>query len=204
MNKLVELPVGVEGLKYVSSCLQQGRGLCSNALRMVKNGSAFAVVPDGTSADRAKAFVIGGLMSRMQTKRWLVNHIVTEMQKNWRICLVIQDIWARPSDERLAPNGVKVCFSNDDVYYIISRKSASFEAVMQALEAVSSFLFIAALVHSRSDTLIDCLSGQTFSNDVVKEMTNDVRELFVSAYDQEGMVVWRKDSELQEESPSLR
>src|SRR2546423_1036394 len=103
LTQLVEKRLGLEGVEYVKSCLQQGQGLCSLLLAKVISGGGqtFAPVPTGTDQNRAEAFKIGGLVSRRDTTNWLTGHLKDLCQAQPESSILFQDLWAFPTDRRV-------------------------------------------------------------------------------------------------------
>jgi hypothetical protein len=183
--------LGQDGISYVETSLRQGTGLCAEVLKQpLANGEAFAPLPKCTTVDRAKVFNTGGLLSRHDGYIWLAQHI----QSLWQIdeigTFVIQDIWAKPTDAAAQKSGLNKFFHDENVYYFLNGLNADFWSVQRAARAVTSYLFVALFSHIniQYDNLPpDHLVGEHF----IIEIARSAVEVFVGAYDQEGLVIWR-------------
>src|SRR5258707_1026091 len=142
--KLVEIPLGDEGIAYVESCLQQGTGLCSRVLETsFKNGKAFAPLPENTNLERAKKFSVGGLITRRDTKLWLADYIRGFRHAAEVGGLVFQDVWAKPSDVRVRNFVPRPFFHGENVYYYLDGEAANIYSVTEVFRAIKSYLLIA-------------------------------------------------------------
>jgi hypothetical protein len=102
--------------------------------------------------------------------------------------LVIQDIWAKSSDPPLRHSSSKKFFQDGNVYFFCERDDA--DSIQQTIRAVTSYLFIAFFSgHSMSSQMLPL--HHVVSKNVIDEIARNMQEIFVSAYDQEGLVVWR-------------
>jgi hypothetical protein len=193
MIKLTEIPLDDEGVAYVDSCLRQGTGLCSKVREIsFSGGRAFAPLPEGVSAERARKFKVGGLTSRSETQLWLVEHVRNLHQRTAIGRLIFQDIWAKPTDPAVRNSGLKAFFEGANVYYELDPKAANIYSLNQILRTMESYLFIAMYTDNSSPT------GEQSASDFVDELmieklARDTIEIFVGAYDQEGLVVWCRD-----------
>jgi hypothetical protein len=192
MNENLELVyLHRDGLAYVEECLRQGTGLCAEVLRLpLINGETFAPLPKGTTLNRAKSFDTGGLLTRRNVNWWLARHVQLLWQSEAIGTLVVQDIWAKSSDRVVVESGMDKFYCNENVYYFISGMNADFRSVQSIGRAVTSFLFVAFFsgINIQHDTLP---SNHLVEEHFIVETARSTKEVFVGAYDQEGLVVWR-------------
>src|SRR5690242_14066961 len=176
----------MDGIRYVEACLRQGMGISSKILQLgLDNGEVYAALPEGTSLERATSFDVGGLMSRRDAIAWFAEHV----DNLWRIegtgTLVIQDVWVRSNAPAVQMSTVKKFFNDTEVYYFLEKGDCEWPSINAAIGAVVSFLFIATFSRYpiRSD---DLPADGIVTESVVDEIARAAREVFVSAYDQEG------------------
>jgi hypothetical protein len=190
--QLEKLPLGREGLAYVEECLQAGAGLCTKFLGLgFAGGEVFASVPEGTSLERAKSFNTGGLMRRRDADAWLAEHIVNLRRPGANGTLILQDIWMKPSGLVVQRPRVKGFSDGESVYYCLSQDETNFDFLQSAMRAMASYLFIGFF----SRVSVQCEGQPTnhvVSTRLINEIAEATEEVFVGAYDQEGLVVWRK------------
>jgi hypothetical protein len=141
---------------------------------------------------RAKAFDAGGLLSRRDAYIWLAQHV----QSLWQIegvgTLVVQDVWAKPTDVAVQQSGLHLnqFFHGESVYYFLRGMNADFRSLQSVVRAVTSYLFVAFFSHI--DVRPDALApDRQVGEDMITNIGRSIREVFVSAYDQEGLVMWR-------------
>jgi hypothetical protein len=189
---LKEAPLGQDGIAYVESCLRQGTGLCTRVLDLAfADGDAFAPIPEHTIAERARSFGVGGLIARRHANRWLGEHLQGAWRPGFGGTLVLQDIWANPSDPAVQNSEVKRFFQGANVYYYCEIPDVDWYWIQRAKRAMASYLFIAFYTRSpiRDDEL---LPDHTVDEALIDRLARSTTEVFVSAYDQEGLVVWRR------------
>lgn len=192
MTRLKEVELGQAGIDYVRACLRQGTGLCAKVLCLsFLDGVASAPLPEHTGLDRAEAFEVGGIMSRRDAIAWFVEHIKTSWPPEEERTLVLQDIWAKSGDPVVRGSPHKKFFENSNVYYFFESENLNSYVMQNAISSMVSYLFIAFL--SRFPLRYSELpSDHVIGEKLIEQLATDVQEVFVGAYDQEGIVVWRR------------
>jgi hypothetical protein len=81
-------------------------------------------------------------------------------------------------------------YCNDQVYPVINGMNADFRSIQSIGRAVTSYLFVAffSRINMQYDTLP---SDHIVEEHFIIEIARSTKEVFVGAYDQEGLVVWR-------------
>jgi hypothetical protein len=195
MRTMTEFRLGQDGVDYVRSCLSQGSDLCAKLLELTfADGEAFAPVPDDISPKRAKQFDVGGLVSRRETLDWLTAHLRHLFHDYAAGTFVLQDVWAKPEDVTKKSTGTKRFFHDDNTYYFLDRDELTAENVAQTLRAAQSYLTIAVFAGFQFPLQHAIPCGHV-NGELITDLARATREIFVSAYDQEGLVVWRKSHE---------
>jgi hypothetical protein len=194
IDKLGEFSLGDIGTRYVESCLRQGVGLCSKFHDLSHiGGESYTPLPDGVSSDRAKKFDTGGLLSKRTTEAWFVGRVQQLFRSNADGSLIFQDVWMNRTDGN-ARHSTTIKFLNESsVYYLLKGDDVDLYAVRAAMREIRSFLFV-AFFSNYAISGSDLASDNSVSNNVMNDLAVGVREVFVSAYDQEGLVNWRKKS----------
>jgi hypothetical protein len=188
VSNLVEVDLGKDGIDYIHECLQQGTGLCQKVLRLpLKSGRASALVPERTSVDRAKFFNAGGLLTWRDTINWLADHVRTLWREKPTGGLVFQDLWVRPADPAVRCKPVKKFFDATNVYYFVESSDENIEAIIRE---TSSFLLVGFFMRISlrdSGLMQDCIVEKK----LIDKLARSTKEIFVTAYDREGLVLWR-------------
>ncbi|HVA13443.1 MAG TPA: hypothetical protein VNF99_09355 [Stellaceae bacterium] len=192
--KLVELPLGQVGLNYVRSSLESETSFCREMLPFVmKRGTVFAVIPEGTSASRAMQFDTGGLVRTRFTDRWLVERMLSACRAHPEGVLVFDQPWGRRKRDRVVTAQKAPEFFHDDfVYHFVEAKDADEARIDTAMSSIGGFLFVAAFslypfVASKLPADLTVQDDQAIRNIVAQ-----TQEVYISAYDHESYVVWRK------------
>lgn len=187
---LREIVLGKEGEEFVSSSLTGETGLCAKISKgLDRGGDVFAPLPATTSLERAKQFEAGGLMSRRETFAWLERHVEQLSERTPGGSLVFQDVWARPHLFPVPHDGM--LFDADSVYYAFGPREISPAAISMAIGEITSFVFVAVFCNF-SFRATDVPQTRVVPDNIIDEIANSTQEIFISAYDQEGLVVWRR------------
>lgn len=192
MSELREIDLGAAGAVYLASALGQAAGLSARLAELpLSSGRIFAPLPKGVGAGRAANFDAGGLLERRHSCEWLANHL----RQLWTVdtggTFILQDIWAKPSDPAVRRTGPKKFFSGTEVYYFVEPADRECDALQQALSAAASFLLV-GVFSGHSVRKSDLPPDLRLSHEVLADLAGAAREIFVTAYDQEGFVVWRR------------
>lgn len=187
---LIEVDLGNEGINYLEEHLRQGTGLCRKIRRLpLKSGQAFAPLPQHTSLDRAKLFEAGGLLSWRDTINWLADHVRTMWHDEPDGTLIFQDVWGgRPTDPVVQRKATQNFFHADNVYYFVESPEQPINSIVQE---TSSFLLIGVFVHFALRDR-DLGPQRIAAKGLIDKLARSTEEIFVTAYDREGLVVWRQ------------
>jgi hypothetical protein len=194
MRTMSEVDLGQEGIEYIRSCLSQGSGLCSRLLELdFAAGETFAPAPDDIGSTRVKQFNVGGLISRKETVDWLTRHLKQLFQKDAVGTFVLQDVWAKPEDVAGNAAGTQAVVHDENVYYVLGPSDVAAERISAAIQQLRSYLMVAVFARLQLP-LHQLMPGGQVSNGFIRDLAKGTREVFVGAYDQEGLVVWRKSN----------
>jgi hypothetical protein len=195
MRTMNETRLGQEGIEYVRSCLRQGSDLCTKLLELtLVDGEAFAPVPDDISFKRLTQFSVGGILSRKEMVEWLTYHLKSLFHSSSIGTFVLQDVWARPEDAAGTTTETKKFFHKENVYYFLGHDDLKTQHIAEALRELRSYLIIAVFARLQISSYRVVPGGQV-NDGLITDLAKATREVFVSAYDQEGLVVWRKSIE---------
>jgi hypothetical protein len=162
-------------------------GVAAEALKGLAGGRCFAPLPEGTSAMRAGEFLAGGLMKRRDGVAWLAAQTEHQTEARLDSTLLFQDSWLKP-EHAARHNGSFV--DRTAVYQAIGARDIEFKSVDDALREVTSFLCLGFLVNL---SVPDSVMRSGAADDrLTSNLAKHVDEIYISAYDQEGWVVWCK------------
>jgi hypothetical protein len=190
---LKEISLGEEGKEYILSCFRGELGLSSRIPRQLEQGGdVFAPLSAETSRERALQFETGGLMSWRETCAWFEREVERLSGRADNGSLVFQNVWAKPQDPILKEYDRVFFDRSSSVYYVLGRHDINAASISRTVRQVYSFLFIAAFCNF-SFSAADAPSTRILDETIINGMAANAQEVFVSAYDREGFVVWRRD-----------
>lgn len=190
---LKEISLGEEGKEYISSWFRGGLGLSSKIPRQLEQGGdVFAPLPAETSRERALQFETGGLTSWRETCAWFERELerLSGLAKDGS--LVFQNVWAKPQDPILKEYDHVFFDRSSSVYYVLGHHDINAASISTTMRQVYSFLFVAVFCNF-SFSVADVPTTRILDETIIDGMAANAQEVFVSAYDREGLVVWRKD-----------
>jgi hypothetical protein len=194
MAALIEVSVDGEGLGYLKSILEQGTGMCTQLLKLpLENGSIFSPLPEGTSVQRAKQFSTGGIMKMREMRHWLATHLKSLSKRFPTGTILLQDIWAKPSDPIVRSAKSGILLTKGEVYYYLKADECDEELVSLATRDVTSFFLVGAFTHWPACSTKIPLGEHAADESAIKCAAEGAEEIFVGAYDQESLVVWRRN-----------
>jgi hypothetical protein len=187
--KLFEL--GEPGLAYMSAWLRYG-ALCGSLGKLpLSTGRIFAPLPSDTTSAQAMRIKMGRLPGA-SPRKWLINHVVSMFEKVPQGTLILEDvIGARPSDPGALATESRTLLTKERVYYAVTKENASARSVDAALNDVAGLELVGAL--SRFEIPLGrSKEPQTVPDSLIVQLAEEALEIYVSAYDGEGFVVWQR------------
>jgi hypothetical protein len=187
---LKEINLGEEGLELLASSLRGELGLCSKLAReLEQGGDVFAPLPEGTSLGRALQCKWGGLTSWHETSMWFERELEQLRGRTDNGSLVFQDVWFTPQDPvRGGYDGV--LFDQSSVYFILGAHDINAAAISETIRRMNSFKFV-AVFSNFTFRAAEVPPTRVVAETLIDEIAHGAQEVFLSAYDQEGLVVWR-------------
>ncbi len=159
--------------------------------RKVSAGNpCFALVPRGTSLERALRFEAGGLISGAQATAWLVERLNALSKRLGNGSFVTHDVWVAPHLQGLAAANLRAHYLpiQGQSYFWTGGPKFGVDQVMGALNAPASFFTISAFcktnLHEHLANTSTFLEAEMHS-----EILASTVELYVSAFDQESFLV---------------
>jgi hypothetical protein len=196
MNKLTEVQLGLEGIKYIEMSLRDaGVGLSERLLDLnLLQGCAYTVLPeDNANLERALKFSIGSRMDSSIAYNWLASHIYASLSKNTEGSIIFHDAWgAKHGDAVLKENKSNFFFYQSAVQYFVVGKNVAVDTILNSIKKVHSFLFVGALVNV-SVIANKLPASKIVDNGFMNNIVKHTQEIYVSAYDREGVVIWKRE-----------
>jgi hypothetical protein len=197
-KSLVIQPLPV-ALDYVSWCLAKQPGLAGRvqALGLLAAGEAVAVVPDGTTIERAHAFETGGLALEELTTAdlpepdrmyFLAHMLQAYVAATPSATVLIQDVSGSSANPRYQ-EATEAKFEHEDCpYFIIDHQNITADELRWAFRGTVSW-YVAALV---CDVAVpqEVLASHQASDGVIDDLAQHVVQVICNAYDQDSFVIW--------------
>jgi hypothetical protein len=200
MKGFVELDVTPDARNYIGEYLTGIEGLAERLAPLIAaTGSIHAIVPDGTSLERAIQFEAGGFDTGGAISHWLSPLVMARIGKSPDGLFIIQDIWA---DARMIKPDSSPYATSDGgstVYYFVKSTDVSLDALYSADRDAMSFVRAMFIVPSGA---LPLSSGYSLSGDELDLLATRVTEFVIDAYDEESFLIWRRNS-LSNSVPSL-
>jgi len=189
---LRQLMLGSEGLTFMQACLNEGGKLSRTAHTVLssRKGSCFTPVPEHVGYERALEFEAGGLMPRKLHLDWIQDRVLSFCNKGRENLFVVEDQVLRRGDKSVTELPVNFFYLQDAVHFFVECKSASLGRVEAALREVRSFRFVAFLIEGLDG--LHLTKGSFVNDAMLSQIGERISEIFLSAYDQEGVVVWSR------------
>lgn len=190
---LIELPLGEPGLAYVSRSLENETSFVQNVRRLsFHGGSVFGVVPEGTDLKRAQDFWVALGISMRGPKTWLTNRMIARCRANPRSVIVFDEPWGgRRNSPEVGRRTEPKFFHRSFVNHFVTADKVSAQTIDAAMRANASFLLIAAFVeYPFTADMLD--ADGAIDDHLMQKLAENVREIYVSAYDLDSYVVWQR------------
>lgn len=192
LKQLKQQSLGESGIAFLSDKLK-GTGMIGKLPDLLlEEGLCFAVVPQAISAERARQFDVGGLMDMSEGQNWLASHALSVLSRRQEGTLIFQDVWgARSYDPGVRTKTSKMFFNQSDVYYFVEAKNANEHSILAAMREIRGFLLVG--VFTEKQVVADQLPADGLvADDFIDAITRMTSEIYLSAYDQESFVVWKR------------
>ena len=191
MHGFIELDVSPDAKSYIGRYLAKNEGLAERVAPLIAAaGSIHAIVPDGTSLERAIQFEAGGYNTGGAISHWLSPLVMARIGKSPDGLFIIQDIWADAT--MIEPDSSPFATSDGGatVYYFVKSTDVSLDALYNADRDAMSFVKAMFIVPSGAPPLS---SGYSLSGDELDLLATRVTEFVIDAYDEESFLIWRRE-----------
>jgi hypothetical protein len=194
MTALKAISLGAAGLSFIKTGLYDGgKGVCLKLLDLpLSEGTVFTPLPTDVGLDRALTFKVGGIIKNANIEGWFAEHIVSLSSKNPNGSLIFQDVWGgRPGEAGTKHRKSSMFFNQTNLYHFVEPKNMNPQSIIYAMREITSFLKIGAFVNvpiAASKLPKDLFVDDNF----IEHLANNTREIYISAYDQEGLVIWQR------------
>jgi hypothetical protein len=122
----------------------------------------------------------------------VIDHVLSLCDQFPNATLIVQDLWAKPTDQPITLAKFKHFFFQEKVHYFwaIGAKDAV-TIIQDALGAPLSWVF--ALVFLTIQVDADEIPADHIVDDAfIEKLAGDTQEIYLTAYDRDGFVVWQR------------
>lgn len=182
--------LGAGGTAWVRSSLQQGRSVSAAVLGAVDlaAGTARAIVPDGTTPERASALATGG-RSNVWDAGEALDAVLAELALDGAATLVVEHAYALPTDAWVSDRHHDTVATTADAVVHWLTLPAPGEAGRFVLRKGGGYPTNAFVVAAPPADL--GLAAMATVDGLPAAVAGGVAAIMVAAYDAEGVVVWR-------------
>ncbi len=210
MMTLKEKKLGEPAYEYLRNWLKKGHVIAKAIVDSVdlSGGQVTALLPEGVTLKEAYEFAKGGKMPEPPRSAWRygpnsvikpVANTAKEFAKGidtfigssrWHVCIV-EDLMSSRTDGWIKKTNSKVLFCGDQVFHWLSQFGGSGTAYDMAREALGHPPHVGILARTPENSVILQASREVPESEL-REIAKNVMCLFMSAYDGESYVIWRK------------
>ncbi len=147
-------------------------------------GTSFAPVPVGTPMDKVLEFQGGAFMGMGASDRWLGDHIASQWGRDAQLIFV--DPWISIIDRRLHPPKPRY-FLTGTIIHCVPQMVDAAAALEIGSQENFSFLLIGFVI--APPVVLPAMRGQASAVEI-ETIAQNTQAVIVSAYDQDGYVVW--------------
>lgn len=187
MSSLETINAGSPGVEYFFECLDGERGVARAVVSLIASKPIVeAIVPEGTDIERIEKFDSGGLVVNpfFSFNKWLKTRLSEQKFRN--ISIILQDFWITPEDIKVASEHREISnvfLLDDSVYFYLSIEELERDRLLNIIDNVMSFNFA---------LYVTSLDIKKLSSITISLFTSSVREVYLSAYDRESFLLWRR------------
>lgn len=188
-RKVVPFDLGNDGIAFVKSELDQTGPLSLMVLKLFAyNGKSFAPLDEGSTLEEVKEFESGQWYPSVNIKKWVADYVLADFGADSRF--VFADPWYNAEDYKQWPPEGNYFFC-ESIPYFIPTAGSLYDMLMQGSKEVKSYLYPVFVVNPVTKLPE---SGKNVSLDYMAELAHNTKAILVSAYDQEGYVIWEKSN----------
>jgi hypothetical protein len=193
MTKIIALDVGQAGFHYIETALSAHDGLAEKACALpIRRGRVVALVPEGTSLERATEFRYGDLTrDGASLDAALTGQILSLGRPSQDSALIVQD----PVSHSTYPYIVDQCaedgkfFYRSTVYWVLNGPDFDQESITDTISLSRGFTTLTFYVRCRVD--LQRFMNREVSAEVIADFASHIEAILISAYDDESSVIWR-------------
>jgi len=191
MNNFVELNLGKAGLEFVQNSLNDWKGLAKDAASLpIQTGTAMALVPKGTSMERALQFSKCNIKVSHYEPNWFEDRFHRLMKEHQKCSFIVQDMASISTDDWVKKSDSPMFFHNKSIYYYLNRKDFRADKIVDLLYAYPGSHHVFGFFLKCGIT--DAIQKQDVPSETYKGILDNIVEIYVSAYDREGHVIWTR------------
>jgi len=200
---------GSAALNYVRQELSRGRVLSDRINQLpLDDGTIYAFVPTGTSADKLYDFEYGALYpfdERMIEERpssmpipndsrpLLIERIQQHLNFSEVNCCLFEDPVRSPTDPIVSVSAIDYVYLGDgSMFYFFNYPKNNASTISKALSISEDYVFLCALSSIDMAAQNEFLPNEEISLNLLEKFAVNVSSFFVKAYDHESYLMWVK------------
>jgi hypothetical protein len=195
--------LGDAGIAWLRSSLEDGLSMAREVLRSIKleEGEAYAIIPPHAPSDVLYDFEEGG--KGLAGSDEVLIEAFTQVIGDDTALLVVEDERARPNAPFLERSRSETMTLGEEVYHWFVLRPGNVEEGMDFFSRSTGGYPTNAVISSPGLETRLCEAGAIRASHV-ELLVQNLRAVIVSAYDNEGYVLWMPDSRRNRSSSGLR
>ena len=194
MKEYSELQLGREAIAYVKECLLRGNTLAHFLLEELDlhSGRVVSFLPEDIAVEDANWFDNGGVCNGEVSLSHLVGGIQDFLRSDSDRCVIFENGLARPADPCVKGFNTRMFTFGNELYHLLTQEDLDEERIQQSIScSMSAGLHIGAMsslsAASRSPKQLESVGL-----DDLRCWAKATNKVIVSAYDDEGYLIWTK------------
>jgi hypothetical protein len=194
MTALEEMPLGQDGNEYLRDYLTRWSPFSEALAKQVEAGGGriFATLPAGSTMERALQFDAGAHVNQRYMLDWMGDRAMAMCRARPGGVFVVEDRTARTIDPVFdGQTGTGLFAHHRHLFYFVECPDIDRRSIDRAYHACASFFFLGLFAYLPS---LPLRIGADYEVDdgLIRELAAATVEIYASAYDQEGLVVWTR------------
>jgi hypothetical protein len=199
------LPFGISYSKYLIEEISKNKGRISTFLPAIIQDDNLTRFTESIKASIPESFYSELNSTGLKTPNidpideyWVLPLIRTFLQKDKQNLCIIEEHEIIKGDSSLEKSPSHWISYGDEIYYIISGINTSFDSILNVFGWVGSWTFICGLCRLPQKFGLP-FSKHSLDEEEIRSLAQNTEKIIISAYDQEGYLVWHKLMEYKHE-----
>lgn len=194
---LQSFDLGSEGIKYIRSRLVNNKALSTRLQGIpLEEGTVITHLPLKVEQKKIFDFSCGGLNKLGGQNEFLYRKIYEYLSQDedesFSKYVIFEDQEADPDDKWIKREEPNYFYLGKDLYHFISDKEVKIDEIKRSMSLAYSHSLLGIMTALEHEYPLN--KSQEVSDLVIRKLANNVKIIFVNAYDGEGYLIWAKNT----------